>query len=80
MSPIIAQVIFARAADIFALSPPEEDHWNPPQIKKIKVTITPNIKKSVIAFESTFCTVPNPPEGSSVGGLIVLPPGSVNAK
>ena len=46
--PIIAAIIVFRADSTAVLSPPEKIHFKPPQIRKIKATITEITKRIII--------------------------------
>lgn len=73
ITPTIAQVILARAADIFSFSPPEVAHWIPAQMIIMTETVMPAIMKISMALPMTFETTPEPGCGSVFGTSMLLP-------
>lgn len=59
--PIAPEIIFERAAASFPLSPPEDIHWIPPEIRR-KINQIPATRVSMpITFVMIFVNLPGEP-------------------
>lgn len=71
INPIIAKVILERAAEIFALSPPDVIHPIPPKIRNMIASMTAIISIIVTALPITLDVTAIPPVGTPFGAVIV---------